>query len=154
MGPWFGLLTLRLRLLQWKETRDHFSELASLLFTWVESFLRLIYHLISRDIYLKSQEFSVSFPSHFNGFILFNLFRWIISFSHPFIPLIHAFIFPSCFIYYSVDFYLFNLFVKLSNSYLFIYSYLYIRIHSDIIIHLFIRILIGLALGLPFELFS
>ena len=78
----------------------------------------------------------------------------IISFSHRFIPLIHAFIFPSCFIYYSVDFHLFNLFVKLSNSYSFIYSYLYIRIHSDIIIHLFIRILIGLALGLPFELFS
>ena len=102
----------------------------------------------------KSGTFCFIFPSHFNGFILFNLFCWIISFSHPFIPLIHAFIFPSCFIYYSVDFYLFNLFVKLSNPYSFIYSYLYIRIHSDIIIHLFIRILIGLALCLPFELFS
>ena len=90
----------------------------------------------------------------FQWIILFNLFRWIIFLSHLFIPLIHAFIFPSCFIYYSVDFHLFNLFVKLSNSYSFIYSYLYIRIHSDIIIHLFIRILIGLAPCLPFELFS
>ena len=117
-------------------------------------FYGLFYCLIFRDTSLKSQELLFCFPSHFNGFILFNLFRWIISFSHLFIPLIHAFIFPSCFIYYSVDFYLFNLFVKLSNSYSFIYSYLYIRIHSDIIIHLFIRILIGLAPCLPFELFS
>ena len=68
-------------------------------------FYGLFYCLIFRDTSLKSQELSVSFSSYFNGFILFNLFRWIISCSHLFISLIHAFIFPSCFIYYSVDCY-------------------------------------------------
>ena len=32
----------------------------------------------------KVRNFLVYFSSHFNGFILFNLFRWVISFSQPF----------------------------------------------------------------------
>ena len=33
------------------------------------------------------------FSSHFNGFILFNLFCWNVLFSHPFISLIYSFIY-------------------------------------------------------------
>ena len=125
MGPWFGLLTLRLRPLQWEKTRDHFSELASTIIhmSWV------IYHLIFRDISLKSQEtfvyFSVMFHLIFSGFYLFNLF------------------FVSC-LFWAIQFIFVYLFVSL-------YSFIY----SDIIIHLFIRILIGLVPCLTFfELFS
>ena len=44
-------------------------------YAYFTALLRLILSLFFRDISLKSQEFSALFSSHFNGFILCNLFR-------------------------------------------------------------------------------
>ena len=113
-------------------------------------FYGLFYCLNFRDISLKSQELSAYFSSHFNGFILFNLFRWIFSFSFPFILLIHAFIFPVMFHLISSE----SLFVftfRWAIQCVFVY---FIRIHSDMVSYLFIRILIEFAPYFSFELFS
>ncbi len=112
MGPWFGLLTLRLRLLQWEETRDHFRELASLLFTWVESYLSFNFPWYFPE---KSGTFCLIFRHISMDFILFNLFRWIISFSHPFLSLIYSFNYSLLFVYLFV--YFLTGFLLLSCSY-------------------------------------
>ena len=82
--------------------------------------LRLIYHLIFRDISLKSQEtfvyFSVMFHLIFSEFYLFNLFSWAI-FKLPF------FLFVDLFVYLFV----YNYFV-----YLFVYFFIWIFICSFI----------------------
>ncbi len=75
----------------------------------------IFYHLIFRDVSLKSQKLSVLFSSHFNGFILFNLFRWNASFSCPFY-------FVDLFVYLFV---IIRLFIRIFPHFYFIISVSY-----------------------------
>ena len=120
---------------------DNFSVRAfsysCILCLFLQHFYGLFYRLIFRDISLKSQELSALFFRHiFNGFILFNLFRWIISFSHPFISLIiRLFIRYYSFIYSYISLFLFRYFCFLSFK-LFSCSYLFIYF----LIHVFVKL--------------
>ena len=105
-------------------------------------FYGLFYCLIFRDISLKSQELSVLFFITLQWIYSVNLFRWIVSLSHLlFCWFMHLF---SRHVSFNIQWKFICLFyfVELSNC-----IRLFIRIHSDIVSYLFIRLIL-------FELFS